>query len=98
MSDIALPSPGATAPWSVTPFKLYLLAFTVFLILGAINLSLVRAKTERERECDLRPGPFTSGFSNGFQGYSCECSSPFYFAEACPTPATMLPPNFVPAL
>jgi hypothetical protein len=98
MTDVVLPSPGLAASWRVTPSQLYLVAFAVFLILGAVNLSLVRAKAERDNECDLRPGSFASGFSNGFQGYSCECSSQFHFAEACPTPTTMLPPNFAPGL
>jgi hypothetical protein len=70
--------------------------FLIASILVALNWSLSRTKSERE--CDLRPGPFTSAFSNGFQTYSCDCSSPFHFAEACPTLATMLPPNFTPSL
>lgn len=93
MSDIALPLPGY-AP--VTPFKLYLVAFTIFAILAALNASLVRSKSEDQ--CDTRAGPFGSGFSSGFPTYSCECNSPFHFAEACPTPAMLLPPNFAPAL
>ncbi len=94
MSDVALLLPGH-AP--VTPFKLYVVAFTVFAILAALNVSLVRSKTE-EQKCDTRPGPFSSGFSNGFETYNCECNPPFHFAEACPTPATLLPPGFTTAL
>jgi hypothetical protein len=96
MADIALPLPGSADPWRVAPFKLYLVAYTILVILGAMNLSLVRV--ESDRECDLRPGPFSSGFDRGFKTYSCECSSPFHFAEACPTPINILPPNFAPAL
>ena len=88
MSDIALPG---YAP--VTPLKLYLVAFTIFAILAALNVSLVRSKTDEEK-CDTRPGPFSAGF----QTYSCECSSPFHFAEACPTPAMLLPAALAPAL
>jgi hypothetical protein len=93
MSDAALHRPGYVP---VTPLKLYLLAVTVFAILAALNISLVRDKIEEK--CDTRQGPFSSGFSNGFQTYSCECSSTFHFAEACPTPAMSLPLNFTPAL
>jgi hypothetical protein len=93
MNDIALPLPGH-AP--TTPLKLYLVAFTIFAILAALNASLVRSKSEDK--CDTRGGPFSSGFGSGFQTYSCECSSPFHFAEACPTPAMLLPPDFAPAL
>ena len=93
MSDIALPGPGY-AP--VTPFKLYLVAFTIFAILAALNASLIRS--ESEDKCDTRPGPFSSGFSSGFQTYSCECSSPFHFAEACPTPPVLHPPDLARAL
>lgn len=93
MSDIAIPRPGY-AP--VTPLELYLLAFAIFGIMAALNVSLVGSKAEER--CDIRPGPFSSGFSNGFQTYSCECSSPFHFAEACPTPATILPSSFTTGL
>jgi hypothetical protein len=97
MSDIALPLPGATpARGNVTAFKLYLVAFTVFAILAALNVSLVRSKMEEN--CDTRPGPFSSGFNAGFQTSSCTCSPYFSFAEACPTPAMLLPPAFAPAL
>jgi hypothetical protein len=97
MSDIALPLPGAApAQGNVTAFKLYLVAFTVFAILAALNVSLVRSKTEDK--CGTRPGPFSSGFNAGFQTSSCTCSSYFSFAEACPTPVMLLPPTFAPAL
>lgn len=96
MTDIAFPVPAISRPWKITPLQRYLVVFAVFLILGAINLSLVKAKTERE--CDARPGGFSSDFSSGFQTYSCECSSPFHFAEACPTSAMILPPDFAPAI
>jgi len=97
MSDIALPFPGtAPAQGNVTAFKLYLVAFTVFAILAALNVSLVRSKTEEK--CDTRPGPFSSGFNAEFQTSSCTCSPYFGFAEACPTPATLLPPNFTTGL
>jgi hypothetical protein len=54
MSDIALPFPGAEAgQGKVSAFKLYLVAFTVFAILAALNVSLVRTKAEEK--CDVRP-------------------------------------------
>jgi hypothetical protein len=97
MSAIALPFPGTeTDQGGVTAFKLYLVAFTVFAILAALNVSLVRSKAEEK--CDTRPGPFSSGFNAGFQTSSCTCSPYFSFGEACPTPAMLLPPEFAPAL
>jgi hypothetical protein len=55
MSDIALPIPGAVpAQGNVTAFKLFLVAFIIFAILGALNLSLVRSKTEEK--CDTQCG------------------------------------------
>lgn len=97
MSDITLPLPGAArARGMVKAFQLYLMAFTLFAILSALNVSLVRSKAERE--CDTRPGPFSSGFNAGFETHSCNCNPYFGFAEACPTPAMLIPPRFVPAL
>ena len=87
---------GTPLSAGVEPNALWLVAFTVLFILGAVNLSLVRSKADRE--CDTRPGPFSSGFNAGFQTASCECSPFFHFAEACPMPATLLPPGFAPAL
>ena len=96
MSDMALPFSDAPARGEVTAFKLYLVAFIVSAILAALNVSLVRSKADRE--CDARPGPFNAGFNADFQTSSCTCSSYFSFAEACPTPAMLLPPGFAPAL
>jgi hypothetical protein len=96
MNAIALPAPAAVAPWRVTPSMLYAVAFTMFFILGAVNLSLVR--TETERKCDTRPGGFSSGWNRSFQTFSCECNPPFHFAEACPTPVTIAPATLVPSL
>ena len=94
MSDVALPLPGS-AP--VTPYKLFLLVFAIYAICAAINLSLVGSKTEEEK-CDTRSGPFSSGFNAGFQTSSCTCNRYFSFAEACPTPATLLPLDFTTGL
>ncbi len=100
MTDIALPprTRPVQPPAGRIVRALALVAATMllFAILASINWSAVLAKTERA--CDLRPGPFSSGFGRGFVTYSCECSSPFHFAEACPTPATVLPSSFAPAL
>lgn len=85
MSDVAIPASGSPA---VTPYKLFLLAFAFFAFCAAIDLSFVASKTEEK--CDTRPGPFSSGFSAGFETKSCICSSYFSFAEACPTPVTLL--------
>ena len=97
VADITLPPlSGIPVGWKATGFELVAILSLIAAMLIALNWSLSRTKSERE--CDLRPGPFSSAFSNGFQTYSCECSSPFHFGEACPTPVTMLPPNFAPAL
>jgi hypothetical protein len=82
MSAAALHRPGYVP---IRPGKPYLLAFGLFTIMWALNISHVRDMTEER--CDTRRGPFISGFSNGFQTYSCECRSTFNFAEAIPTAA-----------
>lgn len=51
-----------------------------------------------KRDCDAKPGPFSSGFSSGFETGKCECSAYFHFAEACPTPATFTPQAWAPPL
>jgi hypothetical protein len=89
MSDIAIGRP-AHAP--TKSLSIYLLAFALLTILAALNFSLVLSKT-KER-CDTRPGPFSSGFNTGFQKSACTCNRYFSFAEACPTPATLLPLDF----
>lgn len=85
MSDVAIPVSGLAA---VTPYKLFLLVFAFFAFFAAINLSFVASKTEEK--CDTRPGPFSSGFSVGFETKSCVCNGYFRFVEACPIPATPL--------
>ena len=95
MSDITLPLPGASIRWTATSFQLAAILLLIASTLIALNWSLARTSSQ---ECDLRPGGFSSGFNSGFQTYSCECSSPFHFAEACPTPAMVLPSDFAPAL
>ena len=43
MTDITVPLPGFAAPWRITAFQRYLVAFILLFILGALNLSLVRS-------------------------------------------------------
>lgn len=95
MSDITLPLPGNSIGWKASSFHLSAILMLLASLLIALNWSLARTS---ERECDVRRGGFNSGFSSGFQTYSCECSSLVHFAEACPTPATVLAPDFAPAL
>jgi hypothetical protein len=66
--------------WAVSSFQLYVVAFAIFFVLASLNLSLVRSRAEK---CDMKPGPFSFGFSRGFQKTSCACSPYFSFAEAC---------------
>jgi hypothetical protein len=97
MTDITIPLPGVARPViGFSSSQLYVLLFVLFSILAAINISLVASKTDRD--CETKQGPFSSGFNEGFQTNTCTCYPYFHFAEACPTPANLIPPELVPAL
>ena len=96
MTAIALPRPRRLGVSDITPFQLYMIAVLLFLLLGALNWILSR--TETKCDCEFKAGPFTSGFSSGFDVDRCECSQFFHFAEACPTPAMVIPQTWAPPL
>jgi len=89
MSDVGLPLPASVL---ITPGKLLLVIFAIFVFFAAVNLSFVGSKAEER--CDTQPGPFSNSFNTGFQMNSCVCNHYFSFAEACPTPTTLLALDF----
>jgi hypothetical protein len=64
MTDVAIPRPiSARSGRPITAFMLLAVILLLFAILTSINWSAVLAKTEK---CKVLPGPFNSGFSQGF--------------------------------
>jgi hypothetical protein len=96
MTAIALPPPKGMGVREIKTFHLYAVTFLIFSLLVSLNLSLSR--TEAKRDCEFKQGPFSSGFSRGFDTGRCECSDYLHFAEACPTPAMFAPQVWSPPL
>ena len=69
MVDVSLPPLPRPIQWPsgrlLTSVALITAMMLLFGILASINWSAVLSKADRE--CNTRPGPFSSGFSAGFQ-------------------------------